>query len=134
MDSEEVKVPPVTARWVGPFQAELPDKTVLVPHETVVEVSAHEAVNSEYWQPVEAIEAKDAAELREIADRYDIKVAGNAKAETIQKRLEENGITDFVAYQDVDPESIDLGEEDEAPDTEEEPDDGETSDDAGGES
>lgn len=39
----------VKAKWVGPYEAELPDKTVLVPHETVVELPAGEAEASENW-------------------------------------------------------------------------------------
>lgn len=42
----------VKARWVGAFEAELPDGTVLVPHETVAEISAGEAQESDHWQPV----------------------------------------------------------------------------------
>lgn len=42
----------VDARWVAPFEGELPDKTVLVPNETVVKVGKDEAEASDYWEPV----------------------------------------------------------------------------------
>lgn len=40
----------VKALWVGPFEADLPDGTHLVPGETVVEVSAGEAAESDHWE------------------------------------------------------------------------------------
>lgn len=49
MASETVK-----ALWVGPFEAELPDGTKLVPRETVVEIPVGEAEESDYWEPVKA--------------------------------------------------------------------------------
>src|SRR4051812_31527963 len=91
---------PVLARWVATFEAELPDKTQLEPRVTVVEIGRHEAVQSDYWQPVEASEPSSVAELRELADQNDVKVAGNAKAETIRDRLEEAGV-ELVTYEDV---------------------------------
>jgi hypothetical protein len=42
----------VDARWVAPFQAELPDRTVLVPHETVVAIPEAEAEGSDNWKIV----------------------------------------------------------------------------------
>ncbi len=42
----------VDARWVAPFEAVLPDRTTLVPHETVVKVPRDEAEESEHWEPV----------------------------------------------------------------------------------
>lgn len=39
----------VRARWVAGFHAELPDKTPLIPGETVVNVSAVEAAESDHW-------------------------------------------------------------------------------------
>ena len=39
----------VKARWVGPFEADLPDGTHLVPGETGVEISAGEAELSDHW-------------------------------------------------------------------------------------
>lgn len=40
----------VKARWVGPYEADLPDGTHLVPGETVVEISAGEAEGSDNWE------------------------------------------------------------------------------------
>jgi len=42
----------VDATWVAPFEAVLPDKTVLVPNESVVKVPAGEAEESDHWRPV----------------------------------------------------------------------------------
>lgn len=44
----------VKALWVGPFEAQVPDGTVLIPGETVYEVTAGEAEQSAYWQPLKA--------------------------------------------------------------------------------
>ena len=41
----------VNAKWVGPYEAQLPDGTVLVPGETVVEIGEGEARASDNWQP-----------------------------------------------------------------------------------
>lgn len=38
------------ALWIGPYEADLPDGTHLVPGETVVEVSAGEAEASDHWE------------------------------------------------------------------------------------
>lgn len=40
----------VKARWIGPFEADLPNGTHLVPGETVVEISAGEAEGSDHWE------------------------------------------------------------------------------------
>lgn len=40
----------VKARWIGPFEADLPDGTHLVPGETVVEIPAGEAESSAHWE------------------------------------------------------------------------------------
>lgn len=40
----------VNAKWVAGFQAELPDKTVLIPGETVVAIPESEAQDSENWE------------------------------------------------------------------------------------
>lgn len=42
------------ATWVGPGGYELPDKTPLVPGETVVDISEGEANASDNWEPVKA--------------------------------------------------------------------------------
>ena len=41
----------VNARWVAPFEAQLPDGTPLIPGETVVPVPADEAKDSDHWEP-----------------------------------------------------------------------------------
>lgn len=48
----------VDARWVAPYEGELPDKTVLVPNETVVKVPAGEAEASDNWEVVSKGKAK----------------------------------------------------------------------------
>jgi hypothetical protein len=42
----------VSARWVGPYEAQLPSGIVLIPGETVVEIGEGEAKDSDNWQPV----------------------------------------------------------------------------------
>lgn len=44
--------PPVDARWVGVFEAALPDGTTLVPGETVVQIPEAEAKASDNWEVV----------------------------------------------------------------------------------
>lgn len=46
----EVKT--VKARWVAPYEAFLPDRTLLVPGETVAEIPETEAKASDHWEPV----------------------------------------------------------------------------------
>lgn len=43
------KTETVKALWVAGYEASLPDGTVLVPNETVVELSAGEADQSDNW-------------------------------------------------------------------------------------
>lgn len=52
----------VKAIWQGPFEAELPDRTVLVPGQTVVEIPREEAEGSDYWKVTEAKKAKPVTE------------------------------------------------------------------------
>ena len=40
----------VKAKWVGTYEAELPDGTQLVPGETVVDLPRDEAEGSDNWQ------------------------------------------------------------------------------------
>jgi hypothetical protein len=49
---EQEAQPPVDALWVGTFEASLPDKTALVPGETVVKINAAEAKESDHWKVV----------------------------------------------------------------------------------
>lgn len=48
----------VSARWVASYEAQLPDGTVLVPNETVVEIGEGEAKASDNWQPVRGAATK----------------------------------------------------------------------------
>jgi hypothetical protein len=48
----------VKALWVGPYEAQLPDGRVLVPGETVVDIGAGEASESDHWEPVRAAAPK----------------------------------------------------------------------------
>lgn len=50
----------VNARWVAPFEAQLPDGTPLVPNETVVPISADEAKDSDHWEATGGKPPKDA--------------------------------------------------------------------------
>jgi hypothetical protein len=43
---------PVKARWVGTYEAQLTDGTVLVPGETVAEIPPGEAEASDNWEVV----------------------------------------------------------------------------------
>lgn len=49
----------VKAKWVGTYEAELPDGTQLVPGETVVEIGRDEAESSDNWEPVKGKSSKD---------------------------------------------------------------------------
>ena len=40
----------VKAKWVGTYEAELPDGTSLVPNETVVDLPRDEAEGSDNWE------------------------------------------------------------------------------------
>ena len=42
----------VKAKWVGPYEAELPDGTPLIPGETLVELGGDEAEASDNWEIV----------------------------------------------------------------------------------
>lgn len=42
------------AKWVGPYEAVLADGTVLLPGETIIEISEGEAKESAHWEPVAA--------------------------------------------------------------------------------
>lgn len=42
----------VKAKWVAPYEASLPDGTLLIPGESVIELPEGEAQSSENWQPV----------------------------------------------------------------------------------
>lgn len=42
----------VKAQWVAPYEAQLPDGTVLIPGETVAEIGEGEARGSDNWKPV----------------------------------------------------------------------------------
>lgn len=56
---ETSKIP---ALWVAGFEAILPDGTVLVPNETVYDIGAAEARDSDHWRPQSA--KKSAPEKR----------------------------------------------------------------------
>ena len=65
----------VKAMWVGPFEARLPGVgEVLVPNETIAEIPAQQAEDSNHWAPVnaagkpkKAAAKKKAAEAKEAA-------------------------------------------------------------------
>lgn len=44
----------VDAKWVAPYEAQLPDGSTLIPGESVVKVPEGEAQSSDNWQPVGA--------------------------------------------------------------------------------
>lgn len=48
----------VNAKWVGPYDGELADGTVVISGETVVPVPAGEAKDSGYWEPTGGKPAK----------------------------------------------------------------------------
>jgi hypothetical protein len=59
----------IKATWVGPSGYEAPGGVVLIPGETVMEITAGEAVESGHWEPVNerakpVVEAKKAIEAQ----------------------------------------------------------------------
>jgi len=52
----------IDAKWVAGFEAIMPDGTILTPHETVVQVGADEARESDNWQPVKGTKATKTTE------------------------------------------------------------------------
>lgn len=97
----------VHALWVAPFVGLTTDKTELVPRESVVEIGVHEAVQSDFWQPVEVIEPT-AAEIREQLKAADVEVPARAKLEVLHELADVHGVQ---IASEVTPLEIDLGEE-----------------------
>lgn len=55
----------VEALWVAPYEATLPDGTVLIPNETKVRIGAGEAEASDHWEPVGSSAKKTSKESDE---------------------------------------------------------------------
>lgn len=83
----------VEATWVAPFEASLPDGTVLVPNETVARIPEAEAQDSTHWRPKSGKAAKakgpTVKELREQAEALGLDVPSGAKAAAIKKLIAE---------------------------------------------
>jgi hypothetical protein len=81
----------VDARWVAPFQAELPDRTVLVPHETVVAIPEAEAEGSDNWKIVgkrssgTGSRGPTAKQLRAELEARGVEVPSGAKKADLEK-------------------------------------------------
>ena len=76
----------VDALWVAGFTAELPDKTQLVPGQTVARIPRGEALGSDHWQ-VKDVTADD---LRDEADKLGIDVPSNARKADVEKLIAEH--------------------------------------------
>jgi hypothetical protein len=106
----------VEARWVGTSEAELPDKRLLVPGETVVEIPEPEAIASDNWEVVSDGSGKvTAADLRKEAKEIGAELPSRAKKDQIEaaiaKRREEIAAEEAAAAATSgDPESTDDGE------------------------
>lgn len=49
-----VTVMSIRAKWIGPYEAAMPNGVTLIPGETIIEISEGEAKQSAHWQPVSA--------------------------------------------------------------------------------
>jgi hypothetical protein len=77
------------ALWVGPYEGELPDKTVLIPGKTVVEILTDEAEGSDNWKPATAAQIKAYENSGEGDDKIEIVVAGGAAEPTEEELAKE---------------------------------------------
>jgi hypothetical protein len=81
----------VKARWIAPYEAQLSDGTVLVPQETVVEISKHEAIVSDNWQVESSGNSGGPTkkDLEELATSLGIDVPATAKKAEIEDLIAE---------------------------------------------
>lgn len=98
----------VEARWVGPSEAELPDKRILVPGVTVVEIPKPEAIASDNWEVVSDDDGKVTkddllAEAKEIGAEVSSRAKKAEIEDAIAKRREE--IADEEAAGPADPDA-----------------------------
>lgn len=80
----------VEATWVGTYRARLEDGTELIPGETVVEISAGEAEESEHWRP-KAKGKKLPSKLKQLrakADELGIDHSTAKSARAVQKLID----------------------------------------------
>jgi hypothetical protein len=94
----------VEARWVGPFEAELVDKTILTPGETVVSIPRAEAIASENWEVLGGNGGPTKDDLKKEAEKLGV---------TVPSRAKKSDIEELIAK------AIAAGPEDEAPDGDE---------------
>lgn len=116
-DAAEDEVQVVDARWVGTYEAKLPNATVLVPGETIVQIPLPEALASGSWEVLDSV-----SDLKKVAKKLGAKVPSDStKAEV--ETIVHDGIVEAIREAeaetpDVEPEP-ESNEPVEAPSTDE---------------
>ncbi len=77
----------VKARWVGTCESELPDRTVLISGETVVQIPEGEAIASENWEVVGGSGAPTAKDLRAKLKELDVEIPKGSKKSDLEALL-----------------------------------------------
>lgn len=108
----------VDARWIASYEAQLIDNTILVPGETVVQISRHEALVSENWEIVGGDTGPTSKELRAEAKAKDIAIPKGSKKPDVERLLAEHerAATEEPEEQTTEPEAPAEPPADETPD------------------
>jgi hypothetical protein len=77
----------VDARWVASFEADLPDRTHLVPNETVVAIPQGEAEASDHWEIVGKTKPPTVKELKARLAELGVEAPKGAKKPEIEELI-----------------------------------------------